>query len=415
MDVLTDVLRLLQVQAEVEGLRPAGALTVPAGRHPAFYGMAEGECQVCPTSAGPVRLAAGDGVFLLRAQGHALRPGRGAVLVGRLSVAAGADSPLARSLPELVVCRSPALLGRLAAEVTAARPGWRTVVGRALELLLVEGLRGAEAGSSCPGGWLRGLEDPEVGPALVLLHERFAEPWTVARLAGELAMSRSTFAARFKAAVGQAPLAYLTWWRMHQAAARLREGETAGRAARAVGYEAEPAFSRAFKRLFGQTPGQVRRAARPERPRPTSVLQAELKKRNPFDLPEQEVGLNLLRTVAQHQVEGDALLRRHGLNAAEYNVLRILRGGREELPPEEIRQRMIVAPPDINPLLDRLRSARLVCAGRAGLRIAARGLRTLDALDGPVLEMHRRQLGHLAPGELAELNRLLVKSRQRDG
>jgi AraC-like DNA-binding protein len=73
-------------------------------------------------------------------------------------------------------------------------------------------------------------------------------------------MSRSVFAQRFTALVGQPPMQYLTLWRMHVAAQQLREGR--GNVAQigfAVGYESEAAFSRAFKRQFGTSPGTWRR------------------------------------------------------------------------------------------------------------------------------------------------------------
>src|SRR5436309_2864015 len=82
------------------------------------------------------------------------------------------------------------------------------------DVLLVHALR-AHVGAGCgwPPGWLRGLADERVSAALKAMHAEPEAPWTVASLARVAAVSRSAFAARFKAVVGQAPLAYLTWWR----------------------------------------------------------------------------------------------------------------------------------------------------------------------------------------------------------
>ena len=150
-----------------------------------------------------------------------------------------------------------------------------------------------------------------------------------------------------------------------------------------------------------------------------SVLQDELKKRNPFDAPEQEVALNLARTAERLQAEFSRLFKAHGITGAQYNVLRILRGAGAELPCLEIAGRMITHLPDITRLVDRLEAAGLVERYRTDedrrlvlVRITKPGLRVLGELDAPVLELHRRQLGHLTPEELAELNRLLVKARQ---
>ena len=72
-------------------------------------------------------------------------------------------------------------------------------------------------------------------------------------------MSRSSFSARFTELVGEAPIAYLTRWRMNIAASRLREENiTAAKLASELGYQSEAAFNRAFTRIIGQTPGSVR-------------------------------------------------------------------------------------------------------------------------------------------------------------
>jgi AraC-like DNA-binding protein len=76
-------------------------------------------------------------------------------------------------------------------------------------------------------------------------------------------MSRSAFAARFTTLVGEAPLAYLTRWRMHLAADLLRgKGLTLSEVAGRVGYESEAAFSKAFKRQVGTSPGAFRTGPR---------------------------------------------------------------------------------------------------------------------------------------------------------
>jgi AraC-like DNA-binding protein len=91
------------------------------------------------------------------------------------------------------------------------------------------------------------------------LHRKPARAWTVASLASAVGMSRSPFAARFTALVGDAPLAYLTRWRMHLAAGDVLDGgSTIREIAERVGYEAEASFSKAFKRQFGMSPRAYR-------------------------------------------------------------------------------------------------------------------------------------------------------------
>ena len=91
-----------------------------------------------------------------------------------------------------------------------------------------------------------------------------------------------------------------------------------------------------------------------------SVLQDELKKKNPFDAPEQETALNLARTAERLQAEFSRLFKAHGITGSQYNVLRILRGAGAELPCLEIAGRMITHLPDITRLVDRLEAAGLV-------------------------------------------------------
>ena len=105
-------------------------------------------------------------------------------------------------------------------------------------------------------GWLAGLRDPQISRALALLHARPTETWTAEGLALEVGMSRSVFAERFTSLVGQPPMQYLTLWRMHVAAQHLRDGRgSVAQIGFSIGYESEAAFSRAFKRQFGTSPG----------------------------------------------------------------------------------------------------------------------------------------------------------------
>jgi AraC-like DNA-binding protein len=91
-----------------------------------------------------------------------------------------------------------------------------------------------------------------------------AAPWRVENLAARVDLSRATLARRFTSLTGQSPMAYLAWWRMTAAAQLLRETDRSlpGIAAE-VGYGSPYAFSHAFKRQFGLTPGRYRTIADP--------------------------------------------------------------------------------------------------------------------------------------------------------
>ena len=146
-------------------------------------------------------------------------------------------------------------------ETTAPRPGSDTVLAKLSELLFVEALRRySESMPEQQKGWLAGLRDRFVGKTLALMHETPGRAWTVDVLAQEVGLSRSALAQRFTDLIGQAPMQYLTRWRLTVAAQRLRS-ESSGLAliAEQVGYDSEAAFNRAFKREFGMPPATWRR------------------------------------------------------------------------------------------------------------------------------------------------------------
>ncbi|HEY2285435.1 MAG TPA: AraC family transcriptional regulator [Streptosporangiaceae bacterium] len=120
----------------------------------------------------------------------------------------------------------------------------------------------ARPGTDAPG-WYHAQRDPVVGPALALIHDHPAQPWSVASLAAAARSSRATFARRFHELVGQSPITYLTSWRLTLAADLLSEGdETLEAVARQVGYGDAFALSSAFKRVRGISPSDHRQAAR---------------------------------------------------------------------------------------------------------------------------------------------------------
>jgi DNA-binding MarR family transcriptional regulator len=153
-----------------------------------------------------------------------------------------------------------------------------------------------------------------------------------------------------------------------------------------------------------------------------SPLQRELRKRNPFDSPEQEACLNLVRTQDHLTTHFARLFAAYDLSGPQLNVLRILRGeGGDGLPSQEIGERMVSRMPDVTRLVDRLERSGLVERLRTTtdrrvvlVRITDAGRALLARLDQPVLDLHKELLGHLTPAELAELNRLLARARQAE-
>ena len=109
-------------------------------------------------------------------------------------------------------------------------------------------------------GWFAGMRDPTVGRALSLMHGDPSAAWTLDSLCEQAGLSRSSLHDRFVHFIGQAPMQYLTQWRMQVASGLLRESNAKViEVAMSVGYESEPAFSRAFKRVAGHSPGEWRK------------------------------------------------------------------------------------------------------------------------------------------------------------
>ena len=147
-------------------------------------------------------------------------------------------------------------------EANEKRMGASTILSKLGELMFAELVRRyVESLPEESRGWLGGLRDRTVGRALNLMHTEPTRDWTLNQLAKEAGLSRSAFAERFSAYVGIPPMQYLQKWRLQIAASRLL-GSGAGIAAIAadVGYESEAAFSRAFKRVIGQSPADWRDA-----------------------------------------------------------------------------------------------------------------------------------------------------------
>jgi transcriptional regulator GlxA family with amidase domain len=128
------------------------------------------------------------------------------------------------------------------------------------ELLLIEVLRiHLATAPAVDEGWMVALRDPVLAPALALLHQSPDHKWTVAELAKGSAVSRSLLDERFRQVLGRSPIRYLTEWRMHVAEDLLATtGLGVYAIARRVGYDAEEAFSRAFKRSHGTSPSTWR-------------------------------------------------------------------------------------------------------------------------------------------------------------
>jgi AraC-like DNA-binding protein len=166
----------------------------------------------------------------------------------------GAESPQAGTMIWL--------LDRLVEEMADAKPGSSAIAQLVAHLLFVHTLRDHIESSGAAKGWLRAAGDARIAPAMTMMHADPARNWRLAELAEASGMSRSSFAERFKAVSGIAPLSYLTFWRMRLAENALRDGaRSLAVLSSSLGYASESAFSTAFKRIVGVSPAQYRAMA----------------------------------------------------------------------------------------------------------------------------------------------------------
>lgn len=170
---------------------------------------------------------------------------------------------LLEALPTVSVVRADewdtTVVDLLAREAGHDDAGQEAYLDRMLDVLLIAVLRVwfGRDGNAPP--WWDAEQDPVVGPALKLIYNNPAHPWTVANLAAAVGCSRAVFARRFTDQVGEPPIAFLTSWRLALAADLLRSSEaTIGAVARQVGYSTPFALSSAFKRAYGVSPNTHR-------------------------------------------------------------------------------------------------------------------------------------------------------------
>lgn len=114
----------------------------------------------------------------------------------------------------------------------------------------------------CVVRWIKALNDPNLGPALVAMHRHPNRDWTVSKLSREAMLSRTAFTERFKDQLGSSPMRYLRRLRLSEAQ-RLLENDpaaTVAEAAHVAGYTSTSSFSQAFKEHVGTSPGDYQRS-----------------------------------------------------------------------------------------------------------------------------------------------------------
>ena len=148
----------------------------------------------------------------------------------------------------------------ISSEAGAGLPGSRAIAERLSEILFIQVIRLYAASAPQEISFLAALNDQQIARALKGLHGRLAHKWTLEEMARIAGSSRSAFVGRFTTLLGIPPAQYLTRVRMLRARLALESGKASlAEIAEDSGYNSEAAFSTAFKRHFGRSPGAYRR------------------------------------------------------------------------------------------------------------------------------------------------------------
>lgn len=295
IDPIAEVVSLLKPRPSISKLVAGGSAWLVERRElgsPFYCAVVEGRCRLTVTGREPILLTEGDfvlvpaifsftmssveplprgalaqrletspGVFRL-GDPHAQVDFR--AMVGHCAFGSDDKAILVSLLPEVIHVRGEdrlAVLVRMINDETRQRrPARDMVLGRFLDVLLIEALRSAGGAAGSPG-LLRGMADPHLAKTLRRIHEDPGRAISVQALARDAAMSRSAFFERFRREVGVAPMQYATGWRMALAKDLLRDDVATAQIAQRVGYGSASAFSAAFTRHVGMSPGAYSRSS----------------------------------------------------------------------------------------------------------------------------------------------------------
>jgi AraC-like DNA-binding protein len=288
MDILSEAIASMRIgRAEACWVTASGSWGMRYPRHEVsgFHLVVRGSGWLITADAPPRALAEGDVVLTPFGAEHGLshepcrlenlpeatmtgqpgpRPAEVELLCGAYWLDHGQVHHYLKALPTVIAAsldyeRHPHLrsvVGQFGEAVVDPSPGSAVTRAALLDLLLAQVLREQldRTGAIRPE-----VRDPAIAEALRQIHARPDQPWTVQRLSELSGMSRTTFTKRFSALVGKNPLAYQTGWRLSHGAALLRQTDAPlATIARQVGYSTEFAFSSAFRRAYGISPGRFR-------------------------------------------------------------------------------------------------------------------------------------------------------------
>ena len=176
-------------------------------------------------------------------------------------------NPLIDSLGKIITLKSEEIMTQemqpiislITTESRSPRCGKDVILNHLMEVLLVKLLRYLMSTMVFGTGLMGGLSDTRLARSITAMHDKPELPWTVQTLAQEAGMSRTAFSTHFREVVTYSPMEYLGLWRMRLASEWLTSTEESiGQIGEKLGYGNEAAFRRAFRKIVGHPPGQLR-------------------------------------------------------------------------------------------------------------------------------------------------------------
>ncbi len=251
-----------------------------------FHVISDGECWLkVGEQLIEEPLKAGDLLLLPHDANHTLLPfhpdakpkqldaGFVSLICGHYEFSSKRANPILAALPEYILVRGKdnpdddwleVLLNFLRHESTSNLPGMNMVMDHLSEVLFTYILRSLMNTAGADRLFLKAFTDPAVTKALNLMHDSPQDNWTVESLSTKVGLSRTAFANKFQQLVGTAPATYLVQYRMDLATELLEQGEMSmEQIAEQCGYQSAAAFSKAYKKSTGDSPGQIRRKLKP--------------------------------------------------------------------------------------------------------------------------------------------------------
>jgi AraC-like DNA-binding protein len=306
-DTLTEILLGLRLDGVEYGrclLQKPWAVAFPSQRAARFHFVAQGGCWLRTQTSDWVRLNPGDAVLFPRGDFHimasspavpvvdidtlARRPvseniylvngelGQGdaepdVLFCGAMRFNLDPLHPLIAMMPDLMRAGDlaqrdpsvPVLLEAMEREIGLDRIGACGILARLADVLAASIIRAwVECACSDSSGWIAAVRCPQIGKVLAAIHMQPEHDWSVAALASLMGASRSSFTDKFTRTLGESPAKYVARVKMFQARSWIaRDGMRIAVAANRLGYDSEASFSRAFKRIVGHPPSEVREPA----------------------------------------------------------------------------------------------------------------------------------------------------------